>query len=125
MKIIEAPGMPKANGHYSQCVEHDGVLYLSGQLPIDPDTRQIPEGIEEQTRVALANVERILVAAGSDKSHVLRVRIYVSNIALWNRVNEVYAEFFGTHRPARAIVPSRDLHFGAQVEIECIAVRSR
>lgn len=77
--------------------------------------------IEEQTERALRNVEAILEAAGSSLSQVLKTTIYVSDIALWDRVNAVYARFFGDHRPARAVVPTRELHFGFQIEIEAIA----
>jgi reactive intermediate/imine deaminase len=121
MKIINTPNMHKANGHYSHCVEHNGILYLSGQLPFDPETRVMPEGIELQTRQVLKNVERILTEAGSNKDQVLQVRIYIPEIKHWNKVNEVYAEFFGNHKPARCVIPTRDLHFGAMVEIEVTA----
>ena len=114
--------MPKANGHYSHCLEHNGVLYLAGQLPKQPGTGEIPEGIENQTLVALENMERVLLAAGSDRTKVLRVRLYIPNVDLWDQVNKVYSAFFGDHKPARAVIPSRDLHFGALVEIEATAV---
>lgn len=77
--------------------------------------------IEEQTERALRNVEAILEAAGSSLSQVLKTTVYISDIALWDRVNAVYARFFGNHRPARAVVPTRELHFGFQIEIEAIA----
>jgi reactive intermediate/imine deaminase len=113
--------MPKANGHYSQCVEHNGILYLSGQLPFDPETRVMPEGIELQTRQVLKNVERILNEAGSNKDQVLQVRIYIPEIKHWDKVNEVYSKFFGNHKPARCVIPTRNLHFGAMVEVEVTA----
>lgn len=122
MRIISSPDMPKANGHYSHCLEHNGVLYLAGQLPKHPDTGEIPEGIEAQTLLTLENMERVLVAAGSDRTKVLRVRLYIPNVDLWDQVNKVYSTFFGDHMPARAVIPTRDLHFGALVEIEATAV---
>ena len=123
MEPISTPSAPKPAGHYAQAQVHDGLVYVSGQLPIDPasDDRTVGS-IEDQTRQALANVEAILVAAGSGKNHVLKVTMYVSDIALWGKVNEVYAAFFGDHRPARAVVPCNELHFGYQVEIDAIAV---
>ena len=124
MKIIATEKMPRANGHYSQCIEHNGILYLSGQLPIDPNTRDIPETIEKQTAQALSNVETIVIEAGSSKENVLQMRIYISDIGLWDKVNAVYSEFFGSHKPVRCVVPSRDLHFGCLVEIEATAVIS-
>ena len=125
MKTITTPNMPRANGHYSQCIEHNGVLYLSGQLPIDPATREIPETIEAQTALVLANVETILTEAGSSKDDVLQMRLYISDIALWDKVNEVYSQFFGEHKPVRCVVPSRELHFGCLIEVETTAVMNR
>jgi len=121
MKIISTPNIPKANGHYSHCVEHNGILYLSGQLPFDPNTRKMPNGIEKQTEQVLKNVERILIEAGSSKDKVLQVRIYIPEIKLWDKVNEVYAEFFANHKPARCVIPTCDLHFGALIEVEVTA----
>ncbi len=77
--------------------------------------------IEAQTELALRNVETILKAAGSDLSHVLQMTIYISDIELWGKVNETYARILGEHKPARAIVPVKDLHFGTQIEIQTIA----
>lgn len=121
MQIISTPNMPKSNGHYSHCIEHNGILYLSGQLPIEPDTRKMPEGIVKQTEQVLKNVERILTEAGSGKDKVLQVRVYIPNIDDWNTVNEVYAEFFGNHKPARCVIPTRNLHYGALIEVEVTA----
>lgn len=121
MRIIETPNMPKSNGHYSQCVEHNGILYLAGQLPRIPETRAIPEGIEAQTHQVLNNIEKILTEAGSGKDKVLQVRVYVSDIKYWDKVNGIYANFFGDYRPARAVIPTRDLHHGALIEVEVTA----
>ena len=122
MKIIDTPKMPKANGHYSQCIEHNGLLYLSGQLPIDQKTKNIPSLIEEQTDLVLKNIERILAEAGSSKNHILQVRVYISNIELWDKVNERYSFFFQEHKPTRCIIPTRELHFGCLIEIEVTAI---
>ena len=121
MKIINTPKMPKANGHYSQCIEHNGLLYLSGQLPIHQD-RSIPNTIEEQTDLALKNIESILIEAGSSKNHILQVRIYISNIDLWDKVNNRYSVFFQKHKPTRCVIPTRELHFGCLIEIEITAI---
>jgi 2-iminobutanoate/2-iminopropanoate deaminase len=122
MKEISTPNAPKPAGHYAQGIVHQDLVFVSGQLPIDPATGDKCLGsIEEQTRLALRNVEAILVAANSGKDLVLKTTVYVSDIELWERVNAVYREFFGGHRPARAVVPTRDLHFGLKVEIEVIA----
>jgi len=126
MNVIErvlTQNAPQPAGHYSQAVIHNGIVYVAGQLPIDPQTGERRVGsIEEQTELALMNLFEILRAAGSDVDHVLKTTVYISDIELWGRVNVVYARLFGDHRPARAVVPTRDLHFGFQVEIEAIAV---
>ena len=122
MQPIQTPSAPTPAGHYSQGMVHDGLVYVSGQLPVDPATRELFTGpIEEQTRRTLANVAAVLEAGGSDLAHVLKMTVYVSDVGLWDAVNRVYAEVLGEHRPARAIVPTRDLHGGALIEIECVA----
>lgn len=121
MKIIQHESMPKSNGHYSQCIEHKGILYLSGQLPFNPEDRSLPEGIEAQTLQVLKNVQQILNAAGSNINQVLRVRLYIPDVKLWDQVNQVYSEFFGEHKPARVVIPTRELHFGCLIEVETTA----
>lgn len=101
---------------------HGGLVYVSGQLAVNPETGERRLGsIEEQTQQALENVAAILEAAGSDVEHVLKTTVYVADISLWDRVNEVYAAFFGHHRPARAVVPTKELHYGFLVEIAAVA----
>lgn len=108
--------------HYSPAVIHDNIVYISGQLPIHGETKKvIVGGIKKQTRVALENFEKVLRANNSTKTCVLKVTIYLSDIKYWDKVNEVYAEFFGSHKPARTIVPTTRLHFGALIEIDGIA----
>ena len=122
MKEVLSNDAPQPAGHYSQAIEHQGLVYVSGQLPINPKSEEKNVGsIEEQTEQVLANLEAILRKANSGKNHVLKVTVYISDIALWDSVNSVYSRFFGDHRPARAIVPTRELHFGFQIEIEAIA----
>jgi len=111
-----------AKGHYSPGLEHNGLVYVSGQLPLDLATREPFVGdIATQAELALRNVEAVLKAADSDLDHVLQMTIYVSDMAMWNQVNETYARVMGKHRPARAIVPVKDLHFGTKIEIQAIA----
>lgn len=125
MKTLQPQNQPKPKGHYSPGVEHNGLIYVSGQLPMDLETREPFTGsIEEQTELALRNVEAVLKEAGSDLSHVLQVTIYVSDIELWDGVNKTYARILGDHRPARAIVPVKDLHFDTKIEIQAIAMVS-
>ena len=122
MKMISTSNAPKPAGHYSQAIVHNNLVYVSGQLPIDPESGEKRIGsIEEQTEQALKNLSEILKAAGSSLNQVIKTTVYISDIELWNRVNAVYARFFGEHRPARAVVPTRNLHFGFQIEIEAIA----
>lgn len=122
IKKIETPVAPAAGGHYSQAVVHNGIVYVAGQLGFVPgsDERRVGS-IEEQTERALENVRAILKAAGSDLNRVLRMTIYISDIELWGPVNEVYKRVMGEHRPARAIVPVKELHYGYQIEIEATA----
>ncbi len=121
MKIPEDPRIPRPAGHYSPVVEHMGLLFCSGQLPMDPATKEVPEGAAAQTRRALDNLEVLLQAAGSRRERVLQVRIYVADIDHWDEVNRAYAEWFGAHRPARAIIPCGRLHYGCLLEREATA----
>ena len=122
MKHIIPEGQPAPKGHYSPGIKHHGLVYVSGQLPMTLDTREPFTGdIGEQTELALRNVEAVLKAAGSGLEHVLQMTIYVSDMELWAAVNAKYAEVMGSHRPARAIVPVKELHFGTQIEIQAIA----
>jgi len=112
----------RSSGHYVPAIKHNGLVYVSGQLSVDPETGQVvPGGIKAEVRQALLNMERVLKAAGTDKSNVIHCRLYIADVAYWSELNEVYAEFFGGHKPARAVVPSGSLHYGCLVEIEAIA----
>ena len=122
MKNIFLENVPPPKGHYSPAVVHNGLIFVSGQLPMDHATGGAETGaIEKQTELALRNVENILLAAGSDLNHVLQFTIYVSEMDDWDKVNEVYKRILGEHKPARAIVPVKTLHFGTQIEIQAIA----
>ena len=113
---------PKPGGHYSQAVVHNGLVFVAGQLPIDPKTgEKLTGSIEQQAEQCLMNVAAILKASGSDLSRVLRMTIYVSDMEHWPAVNTVYARVMGEHRPARAIVPVKELHYGFKIEIETTA----
>ncbi|HKP12922.1 MAG TPA: RidA family protein [Blastocatellia bacterium] len=112
---------PAPGGHYSQAVVYNGLVFVAGQLAIKPDGTRVLDSIEAQTEQAMANLAAILRAAGSDLSRLLKVTIYVSDMELWGAVNQVYARLMGDHKPARAIVPVKELHYGFQIEIEAIA----
>lgn len=123
MKLISSPDSPTPAGHYSSAVVHNGVVYVSGQLPRVPGKPPdfAPATIEEQTRQALHNAEAVLRMAGSRRDLVLRSTLYVSDIAFWAAVNTEYAAFFGAHKPARAIVPVGHFRNGFLLEIDMIA----
>jgi 2-iminobutanoate/2-iminopropanoate deaminase len=124
MRTIQPSGQPQPKGHYSPGIEHNGLIFVSGQLPMTLDTREPFTGpIDEQTELALRNVEAVLKEAGSGLGHVLQMTIYVSDMKLWGTVNEAYARVMGGHRPARAIVPVKDLHFGTKIEIQAVAAK--
>lgn len=123
MFAIETEASKKSQGHYVPALVHGGIAYISGQLPVDY-TKQgaVPTGtLEEQTRLALHNLENVLTLCHSAKNLVLKTTVYIPDIKYWVKVNEIYKEFFGTHKPARTIVPTNELHFGALLEIEAIA----
>ena len=125
MDHIYLKDSPKPAGHYSPGVVHNGLVYVSGQLPMDLKTREPFAGdIETQTELALRNVEAVLHEAGSDLDQVVQMTIYVSDIELWGKVNETYARVMGDHRPARAVIPVKDLHFDTKIEIAAIAALS-
>jgi len=122
MKIITTDNALKPAGHYSQAIEHNGTIYVSGQLAVDPKTGEKVFGsVAEQTKVVLDNIELILKQAGSSKEKVLKMTVYIPEVKLWDDVNAIYSDFFGEHKPARVIVPTRELHFGLSVEIDAIA----
>jgi 2-iminobutanoate/2-iminopropanoate deaminase len=122
MRRVVTLKAPQPAGHYSQAIIHNGIVYVSGQLPIAPETGQkILGSIEEQTQQVLKNISAILDAADSNLNRVLKTTVYVADITLWDKVNEVYSNFFGNHRPARCVVPTKELHFGFKIEMDAIA----
>ena len=122
MNYISTKNAPAPSGHYSQAVVHNGLVYISGQLPVNPGMDEKYVGtIEAQTLQTLKNLEAILTEAGSNLEKVIKTTVYVADIGLWDRVNTIYSDFFKDHKPARAVVPTKELHFGFQIEIEAIA----
>ena len=124
-KVLNTAAAPAAIGPYSQGIATTGTMvFLSGQLPIDPATGAFPEGgIKEQTRQSLLNAQAILQSEGLDLKHVVKTPVLLSDIANFGPMNEVYAEFFNEPFPARSAFAVRDLPKGALVEIEMIAAR--
>jgi 2-iminobutanoate/2-iminopropanoate deaminase len=121
MHHVNTIAAPAPAGHYSQGVVHNGFVFVAGQLPIVPGEREHrPGSMGEQTEQTLRNVQAILEAAGSSLERVVQMTIYVSDISLWAEVNTVYSRIMGAHKPARAIVPVKELHYGYGIEIQAI-----
>lgn len=120
-EIISTPQAPAAIGPYSQAVKLNGTLFVSGQLPVDPSTGNIPEGIEAQTRQSLTNVMAILKAAGLGPDNVSKTCVLLQNMGDFAAMNAVYAEFFPGCKPARVCFQVAALPKGALVEIDAIA----
>lgn len=122
MKTVSTTDAPSPGvGHYSQGVVHNGLVYVSGQLPVDPATGEVVSpDIEQQTERTLRNVEAILKAGGSSLDRVLSMTVYVQGRELWPKVNAVYARIMGDHKPARAIIPVPELKPGCLIEIQAI-----
>lgn len=121
MKIISTDKAAKPLGHYSQAIAQNGFVFLATQLGIDPQNPSKVGTIEEQTLHALNNVKEILKAAGSDIHKIVKVTLFISDMQHWDIINRIYTEFFGAHRPARGVIPTKDFHKGFQVAIDVIA----
>ena len=115
---MAAPG-----GHYSHAVTGGGLVFVSGQLPITPDGTKLNEApFAQQARQVLDNVSNALVAGGGSIATLLQVRVYVTDIADWPEFNAIYAQWAGTARPARAVVPVPALHYGFKIEVEAVGL---
>ncbi len=124
MKAINTEKAPKAIGPYSQAVEANGFVFCSGQLPVDPTTGEfVPGGVKEQTHQSLTNARNVLQAAGLDLNNVVKTTVFLSDMANFAEMNEVYAGFFAQPFPARSAVAVKALPKGALVEVECIAAK--
>lgn len=110
-------------GHYAHAVIAGGFVYISGQLPVQPDGTHAPDAdFAAQARQALANLFAALVAAGTSRDALVKVTVYVTDIADWPQFNALYAEAMGNHRPARSVVPMPELHHGYRIEIDAVAL---
>jgi 2-iminobutanoate/2-iminopropanoate deaminase len=113
---------PAAAGHYSQAIKHDGLIYVSGQLPVQPHGAHDTEAaFDDQVRLAMTNLLAILQAAGGAPRGLIKVTAYIVGIENWPRFNAIYSEILGDIRPARSIVPVPELHYGYLVEIDAVA----
>ena len=115
---------PRAIGPYSQAVSHGDLIYSAGQIALDPASMQVVAGgVAEQTERVMANLAAVLEAAGSDLSRVLKTTVFLADMADFAAMNEVYARWFGDHRPARSTVAAAGLPRNVRVEIEVVAVK--
>ena len=122
MEIITTSGAPKPVGVYSQAVKSGNFLFISGQIPLDPETGEIVSGdFKEQARRVLRNIMAILDASGMSAENVVKTNVYMTDLSNFSIVNEVYAEFFKSDPPARAAVEVSRLPLNVEIEIECIA----
>lgn len=123
LRFLSTDKAPAAVGPYSQGVKAENIIYTSGQLPIDPVTGELSKGdIQKETRLCLENVKAVLEAAHATIEDLVKVTVFVTDMNDFSKINEVYAEFFGDHKPARSLVQVAALPKGADIEIEGIAI---
>lgn len=123
IECVNAPTLIAPKGHYSHCVTANGLVFISGQLPVDKLGNAITNAsFQEQTSLVLANLQACLSSVNCDKTHLVQFRVYIANMENWPLFNQIYAKWIGEHRPARAVAGVSELHFGAALEIEAIAV---
>jgi reactive intermediate/imine deaminase len=123
VKIIETDNAPNAIGTYSQAVRVNGFLFISGQIPLDPSTMELVEGIENQINQVFENINQILKADGMDFSNVVKLSVLLDNLSHFEKVNEIMASIFSKPYPARAAYEVSKLPKGSSVEIETIAFK--
>ena len=120
---INPTSMAAPGGHYSHAVSAANLVFVSGQLPIRPDGTKLNDApFEQQVQQVLENVAHALTAAGSAIDRLVQVRVYVTDIATWPAFNALYAAWVGAARPARAVVPVPELHYGFKIEVEAVAL---
>ena len=123
MKVISTDKAPAAIGPYSQAIEVNGMVYASGQIPVNPATGEIPEGVEAQAKQALTNLTNLLAEAGSSIEKVVKTTVFIKNMEDFGKINEIYAEYFTGTYPARSFVEVARLPKDVMLEIEAIAIK--
>lgn len=121
--IVKTDKAPGAIGPYSQGIDLGNMIFFSGQIPLNPQTGEMPEGIEAQAKQALENVKGLLESQGLDFSHVVKTTVFLDDMNDFNTVNEIYAQYFVEPYPARSAVEVAKLPKGALIEVEIIAVK--
>jgi reactive intermediate/imine deaminase len=124
MEFIQSPGLPAPAGHYSQAVAAGGLVFLSGILPSSADL-DAAGAFDAQCESVFAQCDKVLRAAGCSFADVVQCTAYIVGVENWPAFNAAYARVFGTHKPARAVVPVPALHYGFLVEVQLVAQRSR
>nr|WP_232806348.1 RidA family protein [Providencia rettgeri] len=123
IECVNAPTLIAPKGHYSHCVTANGLLFISGQLPVDElGNAVIDVSFQKQASLVLDNLQACLDAVNCSKAQLVQVRVYIADMENWPLFNQVYANWIGDHRPARAVAGVAELHFGAAIEIEAVAV---
>ena len=123
LRFLSTDKAPSAVGPYSQGVKAENIIFSSGQLPIDPKTGELSKGdIQKETRLCLENVKAVLEAGHATIENIIKVTVFVKDMNNFSSINEVYAEFFGDHKPARSLVEVARLPKDADIEIEAIAI---
>lgn len=121
ISVVSTDKAPQAIGPYSQAIKHNGLVFISGQIPLNPEGQLVEGNIADQTKQVLTNLQNILAAAGSDFNKVLKTTVFLKDMGDFQAMNEVYGQFFSSHKPARATVEVARLPRDVKVEIELVA----
>jgi 2-iminobutanoate/2-iminopropanoate deaminase len=122
LQFVNSDSLGMPGGHYSHSAIAGTMVFISGQLPITADGHKlIDESFDTQVGQVFDNLEQVLLSCGCNRNHLLQVRIYLCDVNLWSRFDQLYAEWMGAHRPARCVVPVPALHYGLSIEIEAVA----
>lgn len=121
ISVVSTDKAPQAIGPYSQAIKHNGLVFISGQIPLNPEGQLVEGTIAEQTKQVLTNLQNILAAAGTDFNKVLKTTVFLKDMGDFQAMNEVYGQFFSSHKPARATVEVARLPRDVKVEIELVA----
>ena len=122
IEVISTDQAPAAIGPYSQAIKTNNLIFCSGQLGINPETKELLEGVELQTLQIFKNIKAVLSIAGCDLSSIVKTTVFLSDMAEFQTVNAIYANLFGDHKPARSTIQAARLPLNASIEIECVAV---